>query len=112
MLHNNDWLRCHQKGRFIQKPQHDLASFYREETHLPLCEIQGRVIYLDHELMHVQQIGTFSWGMAQTEPNCILNFVDNKDFYGGVLSESLIWVPGIAGTQFEKKILPPRQAQE
>jgi hypothetical protein len=42
----------------------------------------------------------------------MLNYADNKDFYGGGLSESLTRVPGIAGTQFEIKIKPPRRAQE
>jgi hypothetical protein len=40
---------------------------------------------------------------------CMLNFADNKDWYGGGLSESLTWVPGISGTRFEMKIKPPRQ---
>ncbi|SAM04250.1 hypothetical protein [Absidia glauca] len=42
----------------------------------------------------------------------MLNFADNKDLYGGGLSEYLTRVPGKAGTQFEIKIKPPRQAQE
>ncbi|SAM01479.1 hypothetical protein [Absidia glauca] len=42
----------------------------------------------------------------------MLNFADNKDLCGGGLSESVTRVPGIAGTQFEIKIKPPRQAQE
>ncbi|SAM02366.1 hypothetical protein [Absidia glauca] len=42
----------------------------------------------------------------------MLNFAENKGCYGGGLSESLTQVPGIAGTQFEMKIKPPRQAQE
>jgi hypothetical protein len=42
----------------------------------------------------------------------MLNLADNKDWYGGALSESLTRAPGIAGTQFKIKIKPPRQAQE
>ncbi|SAM00326.1 hypothetical protein [Absidia glauca] len=47
-----------------------------------------------------------------TEPLRMLNFADNKDLYGGALSEFLTRVPGIAGAQFEIKIKLPRQAQE
>jgi hypothetical protein len=42
----------------------------------------------------------------------MLKFAGNKDWYGGGFSETLTWVLGIAGTQFEIKIKPPRQAQE
>ncbi|SAM06432.1 hypothetical protein [Absidia glauca] len=42
----------------------------------------------------------------------MLNFADNKYLHGGGFSEFLTRVPGIAGTQFEIKIKPPRQAQE
>jgi hypothetical protein len=80
---------------------------------------------MDVESSHLQMVQLF-WcstpailrktdlrrGMLQTEPPgqnqlCMLNFADNKDWYGGGLSESLTWVPGIAGTQFEMKRKPP-----
>jgi hypothetical protein len=37
----------------------------------------------------------------------ILDFADNKDLHGGGLSEPLISVPVIDGTQLEMKIKPP-----